>query len=96
MASTELVPYTATERDAVETLLAEEANKQEIHYEQRDSMQIIVYYLRRLGGVSMSLTIGRDVREFPIPTDKVSDAIEHPEYYANEAGLYRPIIKGEE
>lgn len=89
----ELVPYSPTKRDQVEKQLSDEANKPEIHWERRHGLDIHVYYLRRLGTVSMALIMGegeqRYCREFPIPNDTVNDAIAHPESYADQAGMRR-------
>ena len=75
-----------TLRDRLEQALYE---KPEIHEELRDGLLITVYYLRKLGTVSMALTFVDNIREFPIPNDEVNNAIVHPEAYANRAGLPR-------
>jgi hypothetical protein len=91
--SNALVPYTESRRDQLECELAEVADKPEIHWERRHGLDIHVYYLRKLGSISMALLMGegraRTCREFPVPNDKVNDAIAHPEDYAWKAGLSR-------
>ena len=86
----ELVPYYSEEdRDRFEREEAEKVNKPEIHYERRYGLDIHVYYLRKLGIISMALLLGegdeRYCREFTIPNDRVNDAIESPELYAWKA-----------
>lgn len=78
----ELIPYNELARDDLEDYLSEQANKPQIHYERRHGLEITVYYLRKVGEVSMSLCSEENYREFIIPNDKVNDAIAHPEYYA--------------
>jgi len=89
MSQMELVPYTEHQRDELELELAELSNKQEIHSETRHGLQIIVYFIRESGLVSLALTESDQTREFEIPGDRVNDAIAHPEVYATDAGLPR-------
>lgn len=92
---TELVPYSESQGDLLEVQLSAEADKPEIHNEQRAELNIIVYYLRKLGTVSMALLVeGLPTREFPVPNGEVNEAIAHPEAYCAREGLYREVKRG--
>lgn len=72
-------------------------DKIEIHYEQRAQLEITIYYLRKLGSVSMELFIeGLPMREFEIPPEEVNEAIAHPEAYAARQGMFREVPRGSE
>lgn len=75
------------ERDRIERDLFE---KPQIHQEMRHGLEITVYYLRKVGQVSLSLSESGQLREFIIPNEEVNDCIEHPEWAANRAGMPRP------
>lgn len=90
----ELISYTEVTRDQIEHMLAEQANKPQIHWERRHGLEISVYYLRKLCEVSMSLTDGETYCEFIIPNDLVNDAIAHPRYYQVKAGLLKSRMEG--
>lgn len=87
----ELVPYSEVRRDALERRLAVEANRRELIEERRHGLLIRIYWLKLTNEVSMTLVEDdqQKGREFLIPNDSVMDAYEHPEAYANQAGLPR-------
>lgn len=67
----------------------EAAAKRELIVERRYGLDIIVHWLRSTNQISMTLIEDNVAREFLVPNDSVLDARDHPEHFANQAGLPR-------
>jgi hypothetical protein len=81
--------WSERQRDRLE---AELATKRELISERRYGLEIIIYWLKQTNAISMDLILDNDVRAgIEVPADKVLDARDHPEAYANLAGQPRQL-----
>jgi hypothetical protein len=80
MASKELVPYTESQRDAIEEGLL---NKELAH--RRDhGIEVFLYWHSKNNVLSIFVTdvSANQSQSFTVPNDRGMDAFEHPFYYA--------------